>query len=116
MEIWDKHDVLFHSTNGRALERILETQSLHLTHYKYMNDGADVVHLEPTVKGIVAPIVKSRLAEWSKRDDRVAELINKNGGLAKMASSETGKMIDVLYSVTFGENRKHKFLTPYYAC
>lgn len=116
MEIWEQHDVLFHYTTSAGLAGILESQALHATHYKYMNDTTEIIHLAPKLKELTKPSVAKAIGEWAKRDQRLSRFVESQGGLEKVIEAEVGKMIDALYSVTFGFNRKNKFLQPYLLC
>lgn len=116
MQVWEEHDILFHYTTAAGLTRILESRSLHATHYKYLNDTSEVVHLAPQLKKITKPGVVAAIKDAADKNSRVAEYVANHGGLDSVVEEQVGKMIDTLYTVTFGINRKNIFLEFYFVC
>ncbi|MGE5513484.1 MAG: DUF2971 domain-containing protein [Bacteroidota bacterium] len=116
MEVWEKHDILFHYTTGDGVRGILESQTLHATHYKYLNDTNEMMPLATRLKEIAMPSVIEAVAGQASKNARWAELIKRRGGIDAIVESEVRTMIDVLYRVTFGVEREHKFFQPYLVC
>src|SRR5688500_17173214 len=81
-----------------------------------MNDASEVVLLAPKLQAIAGPRVVQVLADWMKADNGRRKFIESRGGVEQAAAAELRKMIEVLYRVTFGVEREHKFLQPYCTC
>jgi hypothetical protein len=116
MEIWEQHDILFHYTTSNGLMGILESNKLHATHYRYLNDLSEILHLAPKLKSIATPSVIGLLKDMAGQNPRLARFAEKHGGVSALAQSEVSKMVDGLYRVSFGIERKDKFLQPYFVC
>jgi hypothetical protein len=103
MEVFEKHDKLFHYTNSAGLIGILENQSLHATHYKYSNDDMEIAAIRPVLKNYAASAFRRSLGH-----------VEHEGSPDEIALHCADKFIDDIYAVTFGApHRKHKFFEPY---
>lgn len=114
MEIWEQHDRIYHYTNHAGLQGILETQTLHATHYQYLNDTSEMLHIAPKLKEVVRPVVRSFFAELAK-NPKVAEEIAKDGGLDAAATRDAETIVDKLFQVTFSTSQKAAFFDPFIA-
>jgi hypothetical protein len=108
----DKHDVVFHYTTAAGVEGILESQTLHATHYKYTNDASEMYCITPKLCSLAAPGVR-KVYEKLAADRDKRKRIEENGGIEKHVTHDTNALVKALYKVTFGETGQHKFFEPY---
>jgi hypothetical protein len=112
-KVSEKHDVLFHYTNGAGLKGILESQTLHATHYKYSNDTTEMVSIAPKLRELAEPSVRTVFGKLAEDGEKRARM-NKEGGIDKIVIHSVKALVDSIYNVTFGRPGKHKFFEPYF--
>jgi len=113
MEIWEEHETLHHYTNQAGLEGILRSQSLHATHYKYLNDASEMIHMAPRLVEAVKPAVKQVVRQIAEKRDEIRAKIEEDGGIDSAAGKQATALIDALCEVTFGDFSDRSFFEPY---
>lgn len=111
-KVSEERDLLFHYTNGAGLKGILESQSLHATHYKYSNDTSEMVSIAPELMKMAEPGLRQAYYEWAKDPAKKAHM-DAHGGLEKLIARDVKAMVDTVYKATFGEGGEYKFFEPY---
>jgi DUF2971 family protein len=114
MEIWKEHDILFHYTTEAGVYGILETQTLHATHFKYLNDCTEMDRMVPKLREMMEPIVRN-FYTLVARNSKGADAIEADGGTDKLIQRDTNSTIDGIYAITFGINRRYPFFQPFVA-
>jgi hypothetical protein len=112
-QIWEAHDVIYHYTAQSGLYGILENQTLHATHYAYLNDTTEMVQIKEQLKAITTPVVLEMYRTLAKKTKEAERKMETQGGIDTLASHDTSTVIESLYRVTFGIDRKHKFFQPF---
>ncbi len=109
-----KHDLLFHYTTCSGLKGILESQSLHATHYKYLNDASELHAIAPKLRELAGPAIRELLMEMANSNEGLIE-INSQGGFESCVVNDVERVVDGIYAVTLGNLGRHKFYQPYIA-
>jgi Protein of unknown function (DUF2971) len=112
-DVWEEHDRVFHYTTQEGLEGILWTQSLHATHYRYLNDKSELAVLAPKLREAVRPYVLAFAKTLAARNRRFRIEVVERGELDNFVDAEVATMVDVLHNVTLGEGRRRKYFEPY---
>lgn len=114
MEIWEDYDRVYHYTTLAGLKGILDTQSLHATHYKYVNDSTEMARMLPKLVELLHPVAREIILALSKQHPEVAAKVKKLGGLEAASRSETEKFVRMLSRVTFGSPMQNRsYYQPY---
>jgi Protein of unknown function (DUF2971) len=113
MDVWDNHELVFHYTSQEGLQGILQTQVLHVTHYKFLNDKQEILQLLPRIKERVAPHLQIAITRLVQYDRRVNAIVEKHGGLKKLAAHEADAVISALYKATFRMRNHQNFYEPF---
>lgn len=112
MDVWDEHDRLYHYTTQHGLRGILNSQMLHATHYKFLNDPSEMHHMAPKLRSLVEPHARKALSALAA-DKNVMSKIEADGGLEKVVEHDVRRAVDALYKVTFGSDGRAKFYEPF---
>jgi hypothetical protein len=81
MEVWEDYDRVYHYTTQAGLKGILQSQTLHATHYKYLNDFTEMQQILPKLVELLCPEARNILAALAKQHKRAADEINHRGGI-----------------------------------
>lgn len=113
MDVWEEHDVVFHYTTQAGLKGIVETQSLHATHYMFTNDSTEMVRLKPKLAQIILPIARKLYEERARQDPKIRAKMDAEGGPEALAQHDALSFADVVYRVTLGIDSSPKFFQPF---
>jgi len=100
MEVWEGHDRLYHYTTQAGLKGILETQTLHATHYKCLNDPSEMFHMLPRLKTLAEPHARKAYSAFAA-DKAIMAKINADGGLEKLIEHDVARAVEALYKALF---------------
>jgi hypothetical protein len=112
-DVWDEHPLVFHYTNSTGLHGILQNQTLHATHYKYLNDAQEIFHLIPRLVEQITPFFRKPISSLAKFNKVVSERIKALGGLGNAATHESEVMVKALYKATFSLTSAANFYEPF---
>ncbi|WP_439544287.1 hypothetical protein [Hyphomicrobium sp.] len=110
-DIWDAYSLLHHYTSQDGLEGILQSQTLHATHFKYLNDFTEMQQMEPKLVAEILPEVNDILAAKARSDQAFQAHLSALGGIDLQAQSLAHTIVSGLFNATFGRNGAPKFLT-----
>src|SRR5262245_66166534 len=108
-EIWDEHNLLYHYTTSAGLKGILESQTLHATHFGFMNDSTEIYQMKPRLVETASQIVtKLREGDVPHALDKAAR-----DTLSENAASDASRIVDHLYGEMLGLDGRAKLLQPF---
>ncbi|MDO9381327.1 MAG: DUF2971 domain-containing protein [Hyphomicrobiaceae bacterium] len=112
-DIWDDYPFVAHYTSQAGLEGILQTQSLHATHYRYLNDSSEIQEIrQPLIEAAAQRLIKP-VQEFAAKSKKVKAKIEADGGLATTCAREAKIFVDTLFNVTFEAERDFSVTEPY---
>ena len=91
---------LYHYTTWDGLIRILQTQTLWATHYRFLNDYSELVLLRDKLIEYVSPIVREEYRKLIKQRKDVQIGIDQNGGLDQVVLNYTVSIVGAAYRAT----------------
>ena len=115
MEIWEEHDTLYHYTTQAGLQGILESQTIHATHYKYLNDTTELFHMKDKLPEFILPSVTEFIRGLMNSNAKLQKQIDSDGGIDKIAKHDAQTMVESLFVATFSVNKKFRFFDPFIA-
>ena len=104
---------LFHYTSLHALEGILENNTLWATHAGHLNDSSEMKLLWPKLKLQFIAYLKAVFESASRRDPEIRETVERLGGAHRIAEQDGPKIIDVMWSLLFGDESRHGMGIPF---
>lgn len=110
MKIWKKYPELFHYTNQQGLMGILDSQSLHATHYRSLNDASELARARPHIETYVKTIVS---ATFDTPENKTFFKNLERQDFDDFIIFETNRFVNALFKVTLGIDRPLKFFQPY---
>lgn len=113
MDVVEKHSELYHYTTEAGLYGILETQTLHATHYKYLNDTSELTIMIDKLKLVIGPAIKEVYYELASKSQKTAEQIEQSGGIDKLYINDTNAIVNTLWRVSLGITGPYKFFLPF---
>src|SRR5262245_11084860 len=102
MDIWEEHPLLFHYTRTAGLKGILETRTLHATHYVFLNDSSEIESLRPKVAELAAAGVRRAYASLTQ-NPRILARMEEDGGVNALVAKDVNVIVNALYDVTLGK-------------
>jgi hypothetical protein len=112
MEIWEEHPVVYHYTTQAGLNGIIDTHSLHATHYMFTNDATETLRLKPKLEQMILKVT-TQLYQEAASDRKKKEAMDAAGGPEFLAKHDASKTADTIYQITFGINSDPKFFQPF---
>jgi len=107
-------DELYHYTGIQGLKGIIESRTLWATHYKYLNDGEEIVHFRELLPNIFRPVLKKAFDDLPALQD--TPLFKEYSSIEDAIEGETRKLTSALFDVTFsGATDRQVFTEPYIA-
>lgn len=99
-DIWERYPLVFHYTSQAALVSILRSQSLHATHYRFLNDSQEVSELLPEIINMVRPHMAQALERLAKDNPEARKAIYAPS-LEDTAQHEAQAIAQALYKATY---------------
>jgi hypothetical protein len=105
-------DELYHYTGIHGLKGIIESQTLWATHYKYLNDTEEVIHLRDKLPEFLRPVFKKIFSGLNPRERQL--VLNDYHSIDMAVEEEPKKLSTIMYNVTFvGAEKKPPIAEPY---
>ena len=98
-EIYKK---IYHYTTFDGLPKILKSQSLWATHYKFLNDYSEIILFKDKLISLLHPSVVEEYKKIIRENSITEEEISKEGGLDYLVQHDTKMLVDSLYRATWG--------------
>lgn len=103
---------LYHYTGIQGLKGIVGSQTLWASHYKFLNDAAEVIHFQERLPRILGPIFINLLRDFSAEGRQA--LIDVYGTIENALEEEPKTLARVMYEVTFANrNGEGAFAEPF---
>jgi len=99
-EVYEK---LYHYTTWDGLIGILQTQSLWVTHYKFLNDYSEIVLFRDKLISLILPYVREAYEKLIKQSPQIEQSIKQEGGLGQVVQHDTEVVVDAQYRATGDE-------------
>jgi DUF2971 family protein len=112
MEIYEEHNTLFHYTTIAGLKGIIESQTLHATHYKFLNDSTEIISLAPKIEDLVAPAVREAFERLAQNPANRAKM-DARGGIDAIVAHDIKAVVRALYEVTYEKRTPFRHSEPY---
>jgi hypothetical protein len=106
------HPRLYHYTNQRGLDGILDSQSLWATHFTSLNDSSEMNHMRATFVSHVRPTAKDVVSSLYRESSAFKRAIQRKGGIGTFADQVAKTFVDIFYDVTFGT--RETTIGPYF--
>jgi hypothetical protein len=117
-----EHPELHHYTTYGGLTGIYRTNTLWATHFLYLNDATEVIHLQtPLLEAVVVRFIqilneRNRISKsGSNFDVQLAASLAQPGGLEIVARAAATDIVQGLYKVTFKNEEAFSFAEPFIA-
>lgn len=108
-----EHPELFHYTSIRALEGILESNTLWATHVRYLNDSSEMTLLWPMIeerfKGYMENVVKPVIRDRPEMKDE----IEAHGGIESIINGDAFIMVETMKDLLIGTSEKPGIAVPF---
>lgn len=103
MKTSEVYEKLYHYTTWDGLIGILKSHTLWATHYKFLNDYSEIILFRSKLISLLLPYVGESYEKLIKERPHIKNIINKNGGLAKVVQHDTEVLVDAQYKATGDE-------------
>jgi len=113
MDIWEEHPRVVHYTTQHGLKGILDSQSLHATHYKSLNDTTEMYRLRPALMDAIKTAIRPISVKLANNPKFRTEVLQNIGSIDKFVDGESKIILDTMYEVTFGISTDMTFFEPY---
>jgi hypothetical protein len=113
MEVWEEHDEVYHYTTLSGLKGILETQTLHATHFAFLNDSNEIYQIRPRLVETALLITTKLYEDAAAANQRAREGMEAAGGIPALAAHDAVGVVDSMYRVTLGLDGGTKFFQPF---
>jgi hypothetical protein len=111
-EIWEDHPALYHYTTEAGLRGIIDSQSIHATHYAFMNDYKEMHAFEARLEQLMVARAK-KLFEGVAKNEAIRKRMEADGGIDGLARHDAAAIVRAMYRITFGLDGGIKFLQPF---
>jgi hypothetical protein len=88
---------LYHYTTWDGLQKILETQTLWATNYKFLNDYSEIILFRDKLISLIHPYVREGFEKLIKQSPHIKQKIDKEGGLYQVVQHDAEVLIDAQY-------------------
>ena len=113
MELFEKHEELYHYTSSGGLLGIIQSKTLWATHYAHLNDSEEIIHFKNDLPQIIKPSVKKGSDELIKNNPRLASEIEKRGGIEVVYEKEIKIAVNGMYNAALGSDNCERTYEPY---
>src|SRR3712207_4822995 len=112
-KVEDVYAELFHYTDRAGLKGIWTTGTLWATRYDCLNDASESRHLSEVLREPVVVRVRKRLIEEKRSSLRTQRLVQKAGGVDRVAKADGPTFLRIMCETTFGSAGEDGLSTPY---
>lgn len=112
MEIWEQHSQLYHYTGISGLKGILDSQSLHATHYQFVNDITEMYAVRPKLVSLARDGLL-RGYDFHAKDPKKLAHMEANGGKDVLVGHDADIFVNSLYRVTLGTALPFRHFEPH---
>ena len=107
------HPELFHYTSEVGLSGILQSQYLRATHWQYLNDGEELVHLHETLISLIQPDLLEHAKHANQRaahSEEFRTFLSSVGGIEGLSRTWSRQIADLMReSLLQGNREEHIF-------
>jgi hypothetical protein len=94
-EPWEEHDEVHHYTTLSGLKGILETQTLHATHFGFLNDPTEIYQLRARLVATVLPITTKFHKDAAAANQQAKMGMAAAGGIPSVAARDAARLVEV---------------------
>lgn len=94
----ERHPELFHYTSEAGLFAILETQYLRATHWRHLNDVAELLHFYDALPRLILPELLERANEIASRNDEARQWLSGQGGADAYCTAQAQDLAKAFYA------------------
>lgn len=91
------YEELYHYTTWEGLQRIIESQTLWATNYKFLNDYSEIILFKEKLIPLVYPYVLDGYKNLIRHRPEIKHRINREGGLQKVVQHDAKGLVDAQY-------------------
>ncbi len=113
MDVWNEHDFIYHYTTLSGLKGILESQTLHATHYAFLNDSNEIHQISPRLQETILSITTKLYTDAADANQQAKREMEAEGGIPFLAAKDASSMVDGIYRVTLGLGGGTRFFQPF---
>jgi hypothetical protein len=113
VDIWEEHAEVFHYTTVAGLNGILSKQTLHATHFAFLNDTNEITQIKPRIVAAALPIITTVYEAAAAENETRRRRMEEAGGIPYLAKHDASTTVDGLYDVTLGLKGGIRFFSPF---
>jgi len=108
-----EYDLVYHYTTLSGLKGILGTQTLHATHFAFLNDSKEIYQIRPRLVETALPIMTKLYEDVAASSEQKRQQMAEEGGVAALADHDSSAVVDAMYRITLGLDGGTRFFQPF---